>query len=250
MERLTFNSQDEWKAARRGLFTSSEISRLMQNGSRPMTEDELNARPKSGKGSKTTTIEDEDILSEGALTYIREKIAEILAEPKPDFMSWEMERGKEEEPKAVLRFAEWLGFDINDPEYLYAGVADPIFYKMANIAGGTPDMVLPEAIAEIKCPNSTTHLQYLVLNADTFRLAEPDYWIQMQCNMIFCERPKCYFISYDDRFKDEQLKMKVIEIEADYDYQEKVVKKLALAKSTMDGMIQQLFALNPTPQAA
>lgn len=57
---------------RNGNFTSSGIVALLGNGRREMTQAELDARPKKGTGSKTTTIEDETILSDTALTYIIE----------------------------------------------------------------------------------------------------------------------------------------------------------------------------------
>jgi len=56
-----------------GKFTSSQIYRLCGAGKRKMTADELLARPKTGKGSSTTTIEDYTTLSDEALNYIAEK---------------------------------------------------------------------------------------------------------------------------------------------------------------------------------
>lgn len=45
-------------ASRSGNFTSSEIYNLVAMGKRPMTEEELAARPKKGKGSSTTQVDD------------------------------------------------------------------------------------------------------------------------------------------------------------------------------------------------
>lgn len=56
-----------------GNFTSSEIVALMSLGKRPMTAEELAARPKSGKGSKTTLVEDVTVMGAAALTYIKDK---------------------------------------------------------------------------------------------------------------------------------------------------------------------------------
>lgn len=58
---------------RNGNFTSSEIVKLVGCGKREMTPMELLARPKSGVGSSTKTIEDVNILDTVALTYIKEK---------------------------------------------------------------------------------------------------------------------------------------------------------------------------------
>lgn len=55
-----------------GKYTSSEIVALLSCGVRDMTADELAARPKKGKGSKTTTIEDKNSFGDAAMTYISE----------------------------------------------------------------------------------------------------------------------------------------------------------------------------------
>jgi len=56
-----------------GAFSSSQIFRLIGAGKRAMNEKELAARPKSGTGSKTTQVEDIEVLSDTALTYLAEK---------------------------------------------------------------------------------------------------------------------------------------------------------------------------------
>lgn len=244
MEQHFFKDKEDWKSARIGLFTSSEMNRLMAPGKRKMTDEELAVRPKNGTGSKVTYIEDPETLSDGAITYIKEKVTEMLSEPTPDFYTYEMQWGTDNEPQAALRFAQYIGMDVTDPEFLYCGVSDPVFYTMANVAGGTPDIVIPDAIAEIKCPKGTTHLEYLLATSETFKVSFPDYYCQMQSNMLFCEKKKCYFVSYDPRYKDEHLQIKVIEIQADIDYQNLIVKKIAKAKSVFDQILFQVHQLN------
>jgi hypothetical protein len=58
--------------SRNGNFTSSEIVALLSMGERAMTAAELAARPKTGKGSRTTTVEDITALGDAAWTYIQE----------------------------------------------------------------------------------------------------------------------------------------------------------------------------------
>jgi hypothetical protein len=67
-----------WHNARVGRFTASENHRLMKSGYREMTPEELNARPKSGKGSSAKLIEDLTVISDDTMTYITEKVAETL----------------------------------------------------------------------------------------------------------------------------------------------------------------------------
>src|SRR5688572_14249397 len=76
-------NSEEWDRVRIGRFTASEIHRLMEPAKREMTEAELKARPKSGKGSSAKLVNDYSTLSDAAFTYINEKVAEILTgQPK------------------------------------------------------------------------------------------------------------------------------------------------------------------------
>lgn len=235
-----FNNIDEWRLARLGLPTSSEMSRLMPNGERLMTDAELSDRPKTGAGSKSKWIEDENLLSDGAISYIEELVAEILAEPEPDFFNSDMGWGKENEPQAVRDFAEAYGHDLLSPDFRYAGVTDPMFYTMADIAGGSPDLVMLNAIAEVKCPKSVTHLKHMQLTLAKLKEKHFDKYCQMQFNMLLCERPLCYFISYDPRYKRKKLRLFVLEVPQDIELQEKMVNKVKLAREYMDALLIKL----------
>jgi hypothetical protein len=57
---------------RNGNFNSSEIVALTAMGERLMTAEELAARPKSGKGSRTTIVEDDQSFGDAAVTFITE----------------------------------------------------------------------------------------------------------------------------------------------------------------------------------
>jgi hypothetical protein len=57
---------------RNGNFNSSEIVALTSLGERAMTEKELAARPKTGKGSQTKFIEDDQLFGDPAATFITE----------------------------------------------------------------------------------------------------------------------------------------------------------------------------------
>ncbi len=69
---------EKWEQIRAGRFTSSEIWKIMEFGKRPMTPDELKARPKSGKGSATTQVPDPSKMSDRGMGYITQKVAEVL----------------------------------------------------------------------------------------------------------------------------------------------------------------------------
>lgn len=228
-EPIFFDSEQAWLDARRGIPTSSEIHRLCINGKRPMTDLELANRPKSGTGSKTTTIECETVLNDGALTYIDELIAEIESEPEPVFYSAEMDWGRQQEPEAVKVFAERMGISLDDPGFIHAGVNEPVFYMLSTIAGGSPDIIMTDAIGEVKCPKSKTHVKYLLMDEAAVREQLFEYWCQMQFNMVLAKKSLCYFISFDPRFKNKELQLKVIEIHADVEFQAYMLRRVQIA---------------------
>ena len=96
---------EAWENIRAGRFTSSEWWKLMECGKRPMTQAELDARPKKGLGSKTTQVPDPSKMGEKGMTYIYQKVAEILTgRPKPPAYAYPLVYGKETEPEAVEYF--------------------------------------------------------------------------------------------------------------------------------------------------
>ena len=213
-----FQKEDEYRAFRAKYFTSSESYPLMTD-------------PKSGDG-----------LSVGAMTYVRNKIVERLA-PVPDrFYSMEMQRGNELEPQAVLKFAAAFGWDVNDDKFIYTSIGGHVFVINSEFhSGGTPDVILPHAIVEIKCPNSATHLSYLLLeNVEQFRKLCPEYYHQIQMNMWLCKKEKAYFVSYDDRFFNSGLHLFVLPIEFDYAYIAKLSSRLLMAANYQEQLLNKI----------
>lgn len=214
---------DEWREARVGRFTGSEMFKLVDPGKRDMTEEELKARPKSGEGSKTKYISDDRVLGEKAWTYIYKKVAETLTgQLDEEVYAWSLVRGKELEPEAVEVFEKRTGL-----------TCEPIgFVPFTDHAGSSPDrMVSDGAILEVKCPsNSKNQVSYLMMT-DHFDLKReyPDYYWQIQTNILFTGAPKGYFAAYDPRFKDEKHRLFVMEVppvQADRDL---IVTKIAVA---------------------
>lgn len=138
---------------RNGNFTSSEIVLLLSEGTAPLTEEELAARPKKGKGSSVTTKPFG--LGKSAITYIEE---------------CNMER----------RFVRNLNIDAGGRPLIWGKVGE--YYVFNNILGtnyvdgftnsvqhptipywwGTPDAGLPDTEVEIKCPSSMKSFYELV----------------------------------------------------------------------------------------
>ena len=95
MKRYIFETEEEWLKARLGLFTSSQVNKLMAEPTA--------AERKAGEQ-----------LSKGAKTYIDECIVGLLAAPETQYYNSEMQRGKDLEPQAVFEFAKHLYQKIKD----------------------------------------------------------------------------------------------------------------------------------------
>src|SRR5690606_4108 len=175
-----FEKEEDWKQFRAGMFTASEIHRLMTE---PKKKDE--------------------VLSVGAKTYVMERVAEMLAPVEPNYYNSAMEHGNETEPQAALKIAERLGKTVDDDDFIYTYVGDWIFFHDDEFdLGGTPDIIIKgDMICEIKCPLSKSHLEYMMLKTQEDIKSElPKYYAQMQLNMYLTNTEKCLFVSFDDRF--------------------------------------------------
>jgi len=238
----SFNDENKWLAERENFYTSSEINRLMADVERPMTTEELEEYKKNEPKGRKKNIVDKSILSDGAVTYILEKVSAKLDVPKYVFTNFEMEWGRTNERDAALTLCESLELEPNSNDVVYAGSNEYILFDDGIIAG-TPDMIFPnlKAIAEIKCPNSQNHLyNKLYLTPDNFQSEYPVYYDQMQTNMYLCDADKCFFLSYDPRFKDVNVSIHLIEIERNQDRINAIIDKSKLAFELKNQLLNKL----------
>lgn len=207
--KYTEQGSEDWENMRAGRFTSSEIYKLMEFGYRPMTEAELKARPKTGKGSKTTRVIDQSKLSNSAETYIRQKVAEVLTgKPKPSAYAFPLVYGKETEPEAVEYFENKFGLECETVG----------FQPWGDYAGGSPDRLIGEDSGlEIKCPyHSENQVDYLMLTDHwDLKALYPQYYYQCVSLLLFTGRKYWHFCTYDPRMLDDKHKLSHILIEYD-----------------------------------
>lgn len=194
----------EWDRVRVGKFTASEIWKLM-------VEPKTNVDKEAGK------------LSETSMTYISEKVAEVMTgQCKQQGYAFPMVWGTEKEPDAINAFIEKTGFT-------YERVG---FFSFSDHAGGSPDgFINDDAIIEVKCPyDSAVQLDYLMLTDqwDLKRLKREYYW-QCQANMLFTDRNLCYFVTYDPRMKEEKHQLVTLEIKPVAEDRDMIVKKIGMA---------------------
>jgi len=225
---------DEWREARVGRFTGSEMFKLVDPGKRDMTAEELKARPKSGEGSKTKYTYDDKVIGEKGWTYIYQKAAETLTGQLDDEVyAWALVRGKEMEPEAVEFFEARTGL-----------TCDPVgFVPFTDHAGSSPDrMVSDGSILEIKCPSKSHNQLHYLLLTDHWDLKReyPEYYWQIQTNILFTGAEKGYFAAYDPRYKIEKQRMAILEIpivKADHDL---IVTKISVATEEKIKLIKLL----------
>lgn len=197
-----------WHDIRAGRFTSSEIHRLIKSGTRLMTAEELKNRPKSGPGSSAKLTEDPSKFSPDGVTYIEEKVAEVLTgECEPNAWSHATAWGDDWEPVAAEYYA-------NKFKVEFEIIA---FQPFGEHAGGSPDRKIKgvKAGLEIKCPHrSKNQIGYLQL-VDQWDLkrANPDYYWQCMSNLLFMDWDAIYFCGFDPRMKEEKHKLSRIVIE-------------------------------------
>lgn len=208
IERLQIESNTpQWFSARLGKFTASNVHLLMQNG-----------RSK------------EHPFSQSAVSYIIQKVAEIISDVPPmeisaPALSW----GRSFENEARMQ----MGFPV-EAGYCYA---------LEDFAFGTPDGETNTHIVEIKCPyNSVGHLQNLLIETphDLFK-ERPEYYWQMQMNMHLAGKESAWFASYDPRMKASS-RLKMMEVPINHARIGDLTERLELANSLKQGYLVRIAA--------
>ena len=203
---IIYNSENDWQLKRIGRFTASQIHRLM-------------TEPKK-KG---------ETLSVGAKTYINEVAAEVLTKKqKMQVLNNDMERGKELEPKAFEALCKDMKWGLDDQNIQQYGSQLYASYLNGDYVCASPDgiNINDNLIIELKCPNSATHLKYLQIETPEDLLdVAPEYYYQIQLNILLSEAKGAIFASYDDRFP-ENLQLHKVWIQHDVSVCDRILDKL------------------------
>lgn len=148
----------DWHQQRLGKFTASEIYKLM--------------------GIKALGLTGQSYAFDKA-------VEELFGEVEDNFVSYDMERGIEQEPLAFAKFKELKSFEFID-------VTECGFFDLGNNAGASPDgLVGEDAILEIKCPKANTFFKLVATNE-----IDDKYLYQMQMQMMATNRNKAHFFNY------------------------------------------------------
>lgn len=151
----------EWFSARLGKVTASRIA-------------DVCAKTKSGVSATRTN-------------YMTQLIVETLTQqPTEGFTSREMEWGTEQEPFARASYSARVGQLVDEVGF----IPHPTILG----AGASPDGISGAGLVEIKCPNTATHLEWLLSEKIPSK-----YRMQMQWQMACTKNAWCDFVSYDPR---------------------------------------------------
>lgn len=146
-----------------------------------------------------------DVLNKGAgrKTYMLRLAAERLTGlPQSTYSNSAMEWGQETEAEARAYYEQ-----INSIVVPQVG-----FVELDDWIGCSPDgLVDRDGLLELKCPNSTTHLQTILDDK-----MQTKYKPQVQGQMWVCDRKWCDYVSFDPRMEDRPFFCKRIERDDDY----------------------------------
>ena len=161
----------EWFAKRLGKVTASRIADLM-------------AKTKTGPGASRAN-------------YLAQLVTERLTgTPTEGFQSPAMTWGIEQEAAARAAYSARTGVLVDEVDF----VDHPTMQ-----AGASPDgLVGEDGLIEIKCPNTSTMLEYL-----EDRTIPTKYRLQMQWQLAVTGRDWCDFVAFDPRLP-EHLQLLVI----------------------------------------
>lgn len=199
---------EAWFAARLGKVTASKIADVMSKG----------------KGSAE---------SAGVRNYRAALVAERLTGVREEtYINGAMQRGTECEPMARECYEFIKGVSVNQVAF--------VEHPYVPMSGASPDgLIDDDGLVEIKCPNTATHIDYLLSGA-----VPSQYIPQMAWQLACTGRKYCDFVSYDPRLSEEY-QLFIIR----YNRDEESIKAMETAviafNKSVDDMIVALKAIRP-----
>ena len=170
----------EWKMLRAGKVTASRVADVL-------------SKIKSGE-------------SAGRKNYKMDLVAERLTnQPAESFTNSAMQWGTEQEPFARIAYETKMNLFVEQIPFMD--------HPKIEWFGCSPDgLVAEDGLIEIKCPNTTTHLEYIDGGKPPAK-----YIPQMQTQMACTGRKWCDFVSFDPRLP-ENLQLFVVRLDRDDGY--------------------------------
>lgn len=165
---------DDWFAARLGKVTASRIADVV-------------AKTKSGPSASRAN-------------YMAQLIVErMTGKPTESYSNSAMQWGTDTEPLARAAYEMATGSMVDEVGF--------VEHESLSMCGASPDGLVGEkGLIEIKCPNTSTHIETLINGT-----IDNKYMLQMQWQMTCTDREWCDFVSFDPRMP-EPLQLKIIRV--------------------------------------
>ena len=190
-----------WWAARLGKVTASRVADVV-------------AKTKSG-------------YSASRQNYMADLIVERLTGQKAsNFSNAAMDWGVEQEPAARAAYSARTGELVEEAGF--------INHPTIAMSGASPDGFVGEGCVEYKCPNTATHLEYLLAGKPPEK-----YVTQMQWQMACTGRAFCDFVSFDPRLP-EHLQMLIVRVPRDDNRIAELETEVRKFLAELDDKLQQL----------
>ena len=192
---------DDWFAARLGKVTASRVADVI-------------AKTKTGYGA-------------GRANYMADLVVERLTGQKASsFSNAAMEWGTQTEPQAKAAYAAKTGILVEDVGF--------IDHPTVAMSGASPDGFAEDGLIEVKCPNTATHLEYVLAELPPLK-----YFTQMQWQMACTNRPWCDFVSFDPRLPG-RLQLLVVRVLRDDDYIKMLEQEVNTFLQELDDKLNKL----------
>ena len=192
---------DDWFTARLGKVTASRVADVI-------------AKTKSGFGA-------------GRANYMADLVVERLTGQKASsFSNAAMEWGTEQEPHARAAYSAKTGIMVEEVGF--------IDHPTVAMSGASPDGFAEEGLVEVKCPNTSTMLEFILDGKPPQK-----YITQMQWQMACTNRPWCDFVSFDPRLP-ERLQLLVVRVPRDDDYIKMLEQEVTIFLQELDDKLNKL----------
>lgn len=264
-QQLIYDLEYAWHESRWAVFTGSNTNSLMAGVDDPVLLDKsqieiiLNAIDglssdaigKTGKplikplrdsiasfevsvDQMNYALKQRDPYPDGLKTYAKSVLMESLThfEMPPELRVQHILRGKGKEPKAV----DSLSFEIGQ-DFVKTGYEQEILLYCDDF-GSTPDGLIIDdngkiiTGCEIKCPDKSTHWDYMrnIKDGQTLKEHESKYYWQIQSHILCADADYWWFASFDDRFKSDESHLHYCKIEKCEEDQIKILSRLEMAR--------------------
>lgn len=198
-----------------------------------MSEEIIQGSPEwfAQRCGKITASKMKDVLSGEDKAGYRNYRAQLVAERmtgkvEESYKNSAMQWGIDHEDECRTSVEMKLGILIDQVSF--------VDHPTLHMCGASPDGLTSDAVIELKCPNTATHLEYILNNR-----MPPEYMAQIQWQMAVCGKKKGIFASYDPRLPEKH-QLFTIEVKIDETMRTRMIDAVIQLNNEVDDIIKKL----------